>query len=83
MTPETIVKFYLLGNEDAKAFADKGIYQLADKRGISRDTAEWNAFVAGGAAYRFNGHTFKTSSQDIPDPASTRIKLEGRIGGWQ
>ncbi len=64
-TATTIVKFYLLGNEDAQAFTQEGIFQLAEKRGIYRDSIEWNAFVDGGAAYRFNGHTFATASEQI------------------
>lgn len=65
MTFETFTKFYLLGNEDAQASADDGLYQLADKRAVPRNTLEFDAYVAGGAAFRFNGHTFNTKSDAI------------------
>jgi len=65
MTIETFTKLYLLGNEDAQASTDEGIYQLADKRGIARNTPEFDAYVGGGAAFRFNGDTFATKSDAI------------------
>jgi hypothetical protein len=58
-------KTYILGNEDARAFHGEGLYQLAEKRGYERGTDAFNWFVGGGAAFRFNGHTFKTKSEDI------------------
>lgn len=56
---------YVLGNEDAQAFPEEGLFQLADARGYARDTDAFHAHVSGGAAFRFRGHTFATKSEDI------------------
>ena len=65
MNTNLFVKTYVLGTEDARAFPNEGLYQLADARGYGRGTDEFNWFVGGGAAFRFNGHTFNTKSEDI------------------
>ena len=65
MNTELFVKTYLLGNEDAQAFPEEGLYQLADARGYERGSEEFDWHVGGGAAFRFNGHTFETASADI------------------
>lgn len=65
MDTNLFVKHFLLGNEDAQAFQDEGLYQLAEKRGFERDTFEFRAFVAGGVQFRFNGNTFEAMSADI------------------
>lgn len=65
MNTELFAKTYLLGNEDAKAFPGEGLYQLAEARGYARGSNEFEWFVGGGAAYRFNCHTFDTKSEDI------------------
>lgn len=65
MNTNLFAKTYLLGNEDARAFPDEGLYQLAEKRGYERGTDAFEWFVGGGAAFRFNGHTFETTSEDI------------------
>ena len=59
-------KTYLLGNEDAKAFPGEGLYDLAAARGYAEGSDEFEWHVGGGAAFRFNGHSFETASEDIP-----------------
>ena len=54
---------YLAGNEAAQAMPDDmGLFQMADAAGYDRDTPAWQAYVSGGAAFIFNGHTFKTKA---------------------
>lgn len=65
MNTKLFAKTYLLGNEDAKAFPNEGLYDLAEKRGYEKGSDEFEWHVGGGAAYRFNGHTFETKSEDI------------------
>jgi hypothetical protein len=65
MNINLFVKTYILGNEDARAFPEEGIYQLAEMRGYERGTDAFEWFVGGGAAFRFNGHTFEKKSVDI------------------
>ena len=65
MNINLFAKTYLLGNEDARAFPNEGLYQLADARGYTRGTDEFEWFVGGGAAFRFNGHTFETQSETL------------------
>jgi hypothetical protein len=56
---ENFVKAYLAGNEAAQART--GAYQIADDLGYERGTVEWEAAVAGAAAYLLKGHTFETT----------------------
>lgn len=65
MNINLFAKTYLLGNEDASAFPNEGLYQLAEARGYEHGTDAFNWFVGGGAAFRFNGHTFETQSENI------------------
>jgi glutamine synthetase type III len=65
MNTNLFAKTYLLGNEDASAFPNEGLYQLAEARGYEHGTDAFNWFVGGGAAFRFNGHTFETQSENI------------------
>ena len=65
MNAQLFAKTYILGNEDAQAFPQDGLYQLADARGYHRGSEEFEWFVSGGASFRFNGCTFETKSEDI------------------
>lgn len=65
MDVQKFCKTYLLGNEDARAFPDEGLYQLAEARGYERGSDEFKWHVGGGMAFRFHGHTFETKSADI------------------
>jgi hypothetical protein len=65
MNINLFVKTYILGNEDARAFQDDGLFELAEKRGYKIGTDEFDWFVGGGAAFRFNGDTFETKADDI------------------
>ena len=66
MTQEQVNKFanaYLAGNEAAQTKpSDMGMYQLATAAGYVRDSIEWDAYIAGGCAFLFNGHTFETKA---------------------
>lgn len=57
---ETYTNAYLQGNEAAQSNPAGGLYQMANAAGYMRDSLYWNAFVAGGAAFLFNGHVFET-----------------------
>jgi hypothetical protein len=59
------VKTYILGNEYARAFQDEGLFELAEKHGYKLGTDAFDWFVGGGAAFRFNGDTFETKSDNI------------------
>lgn len=65
MNINLFAKTYVLGNEDARAFPNEGLYQLAEARGYEQGSDEFDWHVFGGAAFRFNGHTFQTQSEDI------------------
>lgn len=59
----TFSNAYLLGNEAAQAKPDSmGLYQMAEAAGFKRDSLAWDAYVAGGCAFLFNGHTFETKA---------------------
>jgi hypothetical protein len=60
---EAFANAYLAGNEAAQVAPASGLYALATDAGYQRGTLEWEAFVAGGAAFLFNGHTFKTKAR--------------------
>lgn len=66
MTNNEITAFanaYLSGNEAAQSKPDNmGLYQMADAAGYERDSLEWDAYVSGGAAFIFNGHSFETKA---------------------
>jgi len=59
---EAFTNAYLAGNEAAQTGHECGLYQMADAAGYVRGSLEWDAYVAGGAAFIFNGHTFETKS---------------------
>ena len=59
---EAFTNAYLAGNEAAQATPNAGLYQMASAAGYVRGSLEWDAYVAGGAAFIFNGHTFETKA---------------------
>lgn len=59
---EAFTNAYLAGNEAAQMGRECGLYKMADAAGYTRGSLEWDAYVAGGAAFIFNGHTFKTKA---------------------
>ena len=71
MNINLFVKTYVLGNEDARAFQDEGLFELAEKRGYKRGTDEFDWFVGGGAAFRFFAltvtHLKKNQKTSQPD----------------
>jgi hypothetical protein len=63
---------YLQGNEAAQSNPVGGLYQMATAAGYVRDSLFWDAFVAGGAAFLFNGHVFETRALIPTDPKGDR-----------
>lgn len=60
---EAFANAYVAGNkiaqtQDTTSPEFKGAYQIATELGYDRDTMEWDAAVAGAAAFYFNGHKF-------------------------
>jgi hypothetical protein len=90
LTPADMQAAYARGKATAESVLRpgnvfQGSFNIADSLGYARESLEWRCAVHGATvAIQAYGQIWTdiVTGQLVPAPA-TRIKLTGRIGGWQ
>jgi hypothetical protein len=87
---ETLQAAYMAGKDAARQMLQfgnvfQGSFNVADSLGYARESLEWRfAVIGAGRSIAEFGDVWTDAATGalVPAPA-TRIKLTGRIGGWQ